>query len=265
MYNYQSIAERKNKPKELLKFINSVIPSKPSSTSTSFPKLKINNSVVENPKNIFQHFNDYLTKIGSKIAESVESSNKNKFTAFLTKFISQSIVLDFLSPVEIYNTINSLNPHKTCGPDDISFFLLRMGNELLAPILSIFFNYTFELSLFPQIFKVAKVIPIYKSENKDLVNNYPPISLLSSLSKVLEKLIKTRFVNLFEKHDVFCDYQYGFRKKNNDMIHALLDVTTLGFYAVQNRNYTALVLIDLRKAFNTLSHEIMQKNYIIMA
>ena len=133
-----------------------------------------------------------------------------------------------------------------------------MGNEILAPILSILFNYTFELGLFPQIFKVAKVIPIYKSGNKDLVNNYRPISLLSSLSKVLEKLIKTRFVNFFEKHDIFYDYQYGFRKKHG-VIHALLDVTTLGFDAIQNRNYTALVLIDLRKAFDSVSHEILLK------
>jgi len=116
--------------------------------------------------------------------------------------------------------------------------------------------------VFPQIFKTAKIISIFKNGNKNLVCNYRPISLLSSLSKVLKKLIKSCLVN--EKHNILCDCQYGFREKHS-VLHALLDVTSLDFDAIENNKHTAMLLMDLRKAFDTVSLEILLQNYIITA
>ena len=81
-------------------------------------------------------------------------------------------------PIENYNIINSLNINKASGYDIISFFL-RMGGEILAPILSLLcYSHAFELGIFPSIFKIAKVVPIFKSGNKQIVKTYRPISLL---------------------------------------------------------------------------------------
>ena len=114
----------------------------------------------------------------------------------------------------------------------------------------------FELGFFPQIFKTAKVVPIFKAGDKHLVRNYCPISLLSCLSKVLEKVIKNRFINFFEKHEISYDFHYGFRKKRGVM-HALLDVIISVNDTIENNNFTALLLMDLRKAFDTVSHQIL--------
>ena len=111
---------------------------------------------------------------------------------------------------------------------------------------------------FPQIFKIPKVIPIFKSCPRNSVNNYRPISILPSLSKVLEKLIKTRLVNFVNKHDVFYDHQFGFREKH-DVLHALRNVSSYCFDQIQNKKFSALTLMDLRKAFDTVSHKIMLK------
>ena len=73
-------------------------------------------------------------------------------------------------------------PQNTKKCDNISFFL-RLGNEILAPVLSFYFDLVFELGIFPQIFKTAKVIPIFKSGDKQLMHNYRSISLLPCLSK----------------------------------------------------------------------------------
>ena len=129
---------------------------------------------------------------------------------------------------------------------------------MLAPVLSAYFGLAFDIGLFPQIFKTAKVIPIFKSGSKQQANNYRPISLLPCLSKVQEKLIKTRLVNFFKNSNVLYEYQYGFRK-NHSVVHALLDVTTTSYDAIQNKNFTALLLMDLRKAFDIVSHEILRK------
>ena len=98
-----------------------------------------------------------------------------------------------------------------------------------------------------------------------MINNYRPSSFLFYLSKLLEKLIKSRFVSFFIKHGVLYNFQYGFRQ-NDSVTHALLDVTTLTYDSIQNKCYTALLLMDLRKAFDTVSHKILfhkLQNYCI--
>ena len=106
--------------------------------------------------------------------------------------------------------INLLNINKVSGYDNISFFFLRMGGEILAPILFVCFSYALELGIFPSILTIAKVVPIFKFENKQIFKNYRPISHLLTLSKILEKLIKTRLIKFFEKYQVLLEFQYGF-------------------------------------------------------
>ena len=118
----------------------------------------------------------------------------------------------------------------------------------------------FELGLFPKIFKTVKVIPIFKSGNKKHIQNYRPISLLPSLSKVLEKLIKNHLMNFFGKYEIIYDYQFGL-KENHSVVHALLDVSVQTLDAIQNKQHTALSLMDIRKAFDIVSHKILQKLY----
>ena len=173
--------------------------------------------------------------------------------------MSQTIVLEPPQPIEVFNAIISLNLHKASGYDNISSFFLCLGNEILATIMSVYFGVVFELRFFPQIFKTAKVVPIFKTGDKHLVRNYRPISLLPCLSKVLEKVIKNRFINLFEKHEIFYEFQYGFREKRG-VIHALLDVIIPVYDSIEHNKFTALLLMDLPKAFDIVSHQtLLQK------
>lgn len=243
LYYNATISEKKNNPKDLWKFINSVISPKRGDTYSP-PKLLIDDAIVENPDEISEKFNEYFVNVGETIANSLGNVTKVDFKTFLKNSVPQTIVLTPPLPIEIYKIIQTLNIGKASGNDDIPSYFLRLGNEVLSPILSHYFAYCFNLGIFPQIFKTAKVVPIHKSGNKQLVNNYRPISLLSCLSKVLEKLIKTRLDKFFKKHNVIYDYQYGFRE-NFGVTHALLDVTTLSYDAIESKQYTALLLMDL--------------------
>ena len=101
--------------------------------------------------------------------------------------------------MEIFHLINSINPNKASGADSINPFFFGIGAAVLAPILSIYFQWSFDLGIFSQAFKTAKVIPIFKSGSRGILGNYRLIALFSNLSKILEKLIKIRFDNLFLK------------------------------------------------------------------
>ena len=159
-------------------------------------------------------------------------------------------------PTEILNIIRSLNPNTASGYDNVSSFFLRLGGDVLAPKLSQYFSTALEFGIFPQIFKTGKVIPIFKFGDKQLLPNYQLISLLSSLAKVLEKLIKNRLMNFFVKHKVFYDSQYGFREKHI-VIHALIEVITPICDRIQDNLHTGILQMDLRKAFDTVSHPIL--------
>ena len=260
MYYEDAINGRKNNPKELWKFLNSVLPNK--RPNSPYPtKLIVDETIFDDPVDISEQFNNYFVEIGQSIAKSANTSGDFDFKQFLHNAIPSTIVLEAPQPLEIYNAINSLNPHKACGYDNISSLFLRTGNEVLAPILFVYFAYVFEQGVFPQTIKKAKVIPIFKSGNKSFTSNYRPISLLPSLSKVLEKLIKNRLIKFFHKHNILYNYQYGFREKHS-VLHALLDVTSLGYNAIQNKKHSAFIFMDLRKAFDTVSHKILlQKLY----
>ena len=260
MYHNSTINKYKNKPKELWKFINSVIPNK-HLKSLSIPKLINDGIVTDDLTEISEQFNNYFVKIGRTIANNVHKSDDSDFKSYLKHSISSTIVLDPPQPVEIFNVINSLNPHTASGYDNISAYFLRLGNEVLAPILTAYFTWAFEKGIFPCTLKTAKVIPIFKTGNKNSVNNYRPISLLPSLSNVLEKLIKIRFVTFFDKYDILYDYQYGFRE-GHSVLHSLLDVTSFDYDSIQNKENIAMLLMDLRKVFDTISHNILlQKLY----
>ena len=152
-------------------------------------KLLTDNGVIEDPTKISEHFNNYFSEMGANIAKnaSVNINNDTTFKKYLKSSIINTIILDSPQTTKVY-IINSLNPHKA-QRHDISSHFLRLGSEVLAPILAQLFFHVFELGYFPQIFKTAKVIPVFKSGNKELVNNYRPIppSLFIQSSRKTQK------------------------------------------------------------------------------
>lgn len=122
--------------------------------------------------------------------------------------------------------------------------------------LTYIFNLSFQTGLFPDSMKIAKVIPIYKNGDRHLFTNYRPISLLPQFSKILEKLFVHRLDNFIEKHNILCDQQYGFRG-NLSTSMAVINLTEQISSALDNKEFTVGVFIDLRKAFDTIHHGLL--------
>ena len=106
----------------------------------------------------------------------------------------------------------------------------------------------------PRELKIARVIPIFKTGDRGLFNNYRPVSVLSIFSKLLERVMYNRLLNFLNKYNILSINQFGFRKNQSlALIHLYDKIST----AIDNREYTVGIFLDHSKAFDTVNHEIM--------
>ena len=119
-------------------------------------------------------------------------------------------------------------------------------------------NLSLKSGIFPNQLKVAKVIPIFKSGDKHSFNNYRPVSILPQFSKILEKIFYNRLKGFIDKHEILVESQYGFRNERSTSL-ALIDLLEQITNAIENKMHTIGIFIDLKKAFDTINHDLLIK------
>lgn len=162
---------------------------------------------------------------------------------------------DYFKPKELLSIIKSLKNYKAPGPDKLQNILIKKLPRKAIVMLNFIFNACLKTSYFPNEWKIANVIAIAKPI-KDLTHpqNYRPISLLSALSKVFEKLILKRINAFIEQHNCIQDFQFGFRPQLSTT-HQLARVTHEIKNALDLKQSTGVILFDGEKAFDTVWHE----------
>ena len=155
---------------------------------------------------------------------------------------------------EIISLIKWMKPKKSSGPDNISPCLLKQLSRQISYPLTILINKSLAEGVFPQALKTAKVIPIYKSKEKNLLNNHRPISLLSTISKIYEKIVHKRLYSFF--NPMFYNRQFGFRNKHST-IQAIMEMNSDVLESLDNKQKTIATFLDLSKAFDTIDHKIL--------
>ena len=149
-----------------------------------------------------------------------------------------------------------LDDNKSSGPSDIPIKILKIAAPIIIPQLVSIFNLSFKNGVFPDLMKLAKVIPIFKSGSKLLVTNYRPISLLSVFSKIFEKLAHQQLYDFLESQSVIYESQFGFQK-GRSTLHSLIEIVENIRDCLEKRNYGCGIFIDLKKAFDTVNHKIL--------
>ena len=156
------------------------------SKGNSISKLSINNQEITKDKDIANASNNHFTKIGKNLADNVRPERNDLFKNYLTDPISESLFLQPTNNSEVLKEINQLKNKTTI---DIRVSLLKYVKQQIVNGLVIIFNKSIEEGCFPELLKIAKVIPIYKCEDPTDPSNYRPTSLSSVFDKLLERLM----------------------------------------------------------------------------
>ena len=133
---------------------------------------------------------------------------------------------------------------------------LNMIYIYIAKPLAKIINLSFSTGVFPTKLKMAKVIPIFKKDSPLHCSNYRPISLLSNIDKIIEKLMYSRLIQFLNKFKCLFTRQFGFRK-NYSTNHTLINITEIIRNALDSGQFACGVFIDFEKAFDTVDHEIL--------
>ena len=145
---------------------------------------------------------------------------------------------------------------KSKGYDGIDMCMLKkIIPHILTPLRHIC-NTSLSQGIFPDEMKIARIIPLFKSGDKQNVSNYRPISLLPQFSKILEKIFNNRLMNFLNSNNLLYLRQYGFRK-NMSTSMAIMELVENITNAIDNGKFTIGVFIDLKKAFDTVDHNIL--------
>ncbi|XP_077969489.1 uncharacterized protein LOC144424244 [Styela clava] len=230
VYYTNKFKESKSNSKETWKTIKSLISPK---RNLSFPEeiLNGNGSIVKNPLEITNCFNNYFVSIGNSLSSKLP--NSDVFKHYVQRQVKSTVYLEPVSENELLAELTKININKAIGPDNIPLKFIKFTADIISPYLASLFSLCIKNGIFPSIFKIARVTPLHKAGDRKVLSNYRPISVLSSISKIFERLIYTRLKLFFDKHNVISDYQFGFRE-GCSTTHAVLDIMTSAMDDLEN-------------------------------
>jgi len=203
--------------------------------------------------------NKYFAEIGPKIQAEVQLENENEFLSYLqnepidnetclnsfTK-ITESNILDYVASIPSSKSTNDHIP-------------LRVFRQILPAFITPFthlVNFSLSSGILPNSCKVAKVTPIHKDGDTENPSNYRPISILPILGKCIEFCVNTQLTQYLDEKGILSDHQYGFRK-DHSTTYLMLDLFDRIFTAKNSAKHPAIIFLDIRKAFDTVNHDIL--------
>lgn len=199
-----------------------------------------------------EEFNQHLlnnspTSFDRSLPEQPPSSSHNADT---TLFKFHQITED-----EFVNAIHMVKSDAV-GLDNIPLSFIKLLLPVVGEIITKIFNKGICTSTFPDIWKSAKVLPVAKSFRSKTCAEYRPISILPSLSKVFEIILKNQIMDHINKNSLLFENQSGFRTDHSAQT-AVLQVTQLIRQAFEQHKISVLILLDFSKAFDTVHHNIL--------
>ncbi|WP_419598339.1 reverse transcriptase domain-containing protein [Thiolapillus sp.] len=215
-------------------------------------------------------FNEHFLSVSESILKSADNSfcEVYEISPLLEQFCqdrlssTDSFTVPPIAVHEVGMYISHLKNKKSMGPDNVSSYLLKLALPYVVESLTYVYNLCIQQNTFPPALKAAKVIPLPKAKDLSDPNDFRPISLLSILTKPLERHIHRHLTQFIEDRNLFHSFQSGFRQRHSCHT-ALIRVCDTWLAAINQAQLTGAVFLDLKKAFDLVDHTILLQKLAI--
>lgn len=217
----------------------------------------INGNILEvdnNEKVVADGFNVHFTGIQQQLLSQEFGSDLYNLPPMTRA--NCNFTFDEITSNDIVRTVNKMNNKRSVGTDGISIITIKQNILVFTPLIKHMFNLSFQSGIYPESLKTSLVVPIHKSDDVKELNNYRPISLQNSLSKILENLVKDKIMQFFNTNNLLSENQFGFSKNKNTDLVVERHITNI-VHNIDDRKPTIGVYLDFTKAFDLVSHDIL--------
>lgn len=243
LYYAKMVTQNKGDTKQLWKIVKNVI------------GIDRQNKVT--PKDISQrvanNFNEYFINVGSGLTRKFPLQLS---TTPAPRTVNNNFCFHNISIEDMRASVSKMAVNKASGLDGIQMRVIKENIDIIGPYLCHLFNHSLENSCYPDILKVAKVVPIYKDGDPNEPGSYRPISVLSALNTLFEKLIAQQVKKFLKENNIIAPQQHGF-VENRSTSTAVLTLSQALNSAMHQNNIAVVVFLDIKKAFDTVYHPIL--------
>ena len=222
-------------------------------TNTEFD---INDVLVTNGECIANHFNSHFVNIGPTLASKIDKDENNVADHYLKGRNVNSIFVNPVTECEMTDVIKGLRNNSSPGWDGIKTDVIKEVCDIIVKPLTHIINMSLNQGVVPDAIKVARVVPIYKAGDHKQIVNYRPVSVLTCLSKVFERLVYNRLIGFIDRYSIFNEGQFGFRKRHSTEQAVCMLIDKICKSMDKGNNFVG-VFLDLSKAFDTVDHVIL--------
>lgn len=209
----------------------------------------VENKHIEDPCLIANYFNNYFSTLGAP-------NQGSKSGRQLTAQRNNSIFINPTDRAEVLYLIKKIKNKKSYGFDELPPTLIKECAAELAEPLSFLINQSFAEGIVPDLLKIALVKPLHKKDSRADPNNYRPIALLPTFSKIFESAMNNRIYSFCEKYNILSDSQNGFRKQRSTTSAVVKYVTEI-LRILSNKKHAIGVFLDMSKAYDRVLHNIL--------
>ena len=252
-YFSDNLKVSKGNPRKTWNLINELTSRYPSK-STNILEIQVDNRAISSPGEMAEAFNEHFTNIGQVLAQEVPTAEVNP--EFYLSHTDKAFHLKTPSLDVVFNLLRNIDEKKATGLDMIPSKLLKMAARIVTPSLTAIFTKSIITGIYPTEWKMARVTPVLKKGEKSDLNNYRPISVIPVVSKVFEKIVYDQLYQYLNDNQLLSSCQSGFRSLHSTLT-ALLEATNSWSVNIDNGFLNGVVFIDLKKAFDTIDHEIL--------
>ena len=245
---YEQFDQSLHNPKKYFNMAKRIIPFKNNDNNDIPPIFTDEGIILTNDLDKAQTFNNFFAK-----ASELDDSNAVLPTNYINYNVKTELDSFFITEEEVKDQIALLDSDKGYGPDGISPKFIKIAGESLVQPLTQLFNMSLISAKVPAIWKKANVIPLHKKDSKSVLGNYRPISLLSVIGKLMERIVFKHLYNHFQENFLLSIWQSGFRP-GSSTVTQLVELYNSFCNAVDNHKEIRVVFLDISKAFDKVWH-----------